>query len=95
MERRSAFDDAMGTIGTLLFGAVIGAAVALLVAPKSGQELRRDLAKEAERVGERLSETSHDLTESVKGRVNDLCCCAGEPTGFEAETAAEETGSPQ
>ena len=77
MERRSAFDEAMGTVGTLLFGAAIGAVVALLVAPKTGQELRQELAKEAERVSERLNETGHELTETMKTKISEFGCCAG------------------
>ena len=87
MERRSGFEDAMCTVGTLVFGALLGAVVALLMAPKSGQELRRELTEEASRVSERLNETSRDLTETVKSKLNEFGCCAAE-----AESAGDEAG---
>lgn len=94
MERRSAFDEAMGTVGTLLFGAAIGAVVALLVTPKSGQELRKDLAREAERVSDRLSETSHELTETVKSKINEFGCCQAEPDAAVPPGETDEQANP-
>jgi gas vesicle protein len=69
---RGGFGDAMGVIGTLLLGAAIGAGVALLMAPKSGAELREDLRSRADRVGDDLTDVTHKATESVKAQVERL-----------------------
>lgn len=81
MEQHNSFDKAMGTVGTLLFGALLGAAAALLLAPKSGEELRHDLAEEARRVSEQFGET----TETVKTKLNEL--------SHHAEQAGDKTDS--
>lgn len=84
--------DAMSTIGTLLFGAVLGAAIALLMAPKSGMELRSDIAEEASKMGEKISATTHDVTDTVKSKINQLGSKA-EEMGDEAERMAHDTSS--
>lgn len=85
---RNSFLDAMGVLGTMLFGALIGAAVALLMAPKSGAELGEDLRAGAERMGEQVSDTTHKATESVRAQVEKL----GEKAE-ELSKKAEELGS--
>lgn len=55
-------------LGALLFGAAIGAGLALLLAPKPGRELREDLRRMAR-------ETTDDLrlrSENLGGRVSDV-----------------------
>ena len=66
------FLSAMGAMGAMIFGAFIGAAVALLMAPKSGTELRHDLREGASRMGERISETSQDVVESMRDKVSQI-----------------------
>ena len=63
----------------LLVGAAVGAAVGLLLAPKSGAELRHQLADYSERFRrragetyERASETMSDLAQRGRETVNDL-----------------------
>ncbi len=46
----------------LLIGALVGAGVALLVAPQSGEETRRALARRARR----LAEDAHDRYDDVR-----------------------------
>jgi len=47
--RRSASQRALGTVGLLGLGAIIGAGVALLLAPSSGENLRGDLGRRIRR----------------------------------------------
>ena len=47
--RRSASQRAIGTLGLLGLGAIVGAGVALLLAPSSGEDLRGDLGRRIRR----------------------------------------------
>jgi gas vesicle protein len=53
------------SIGSFLFGLAIGAGVALLMAPRSGAETRRDLRRRARKVREAAENAAEELTESV------------------------------
>lgn len=53
----------------LLIGAGIGATVALLFAPKSGKELRRDIADVSRKGVRKGSEVAHAIGERVGDRV--------------------------
>ncbi len=53
-------------IGWFVGGALIGAAVALLVAPQSGKRTRRDLKKQAEKGRKSFLESSQDIV--ARGR---------------------------
>ncbi len=64
-ERRS---DAAGYLGWFFFGALAGAATALLMAPKSGRETRELLA---ERGGE-FWRRAHDAAGETQSRASDL-----------------------
>jgi gas vesicle protein len=59
--RRSTQSKALWTVGLVLGGAVVGAGIALLLAPKSGSELRKDLLREA-----------RDLTQAAKDGVAEV-----------------------
>ena len=54
-------------IGSLLIGIALGAGVALLLAPASGEETRRRIAKRARRA----QEAAQDFVEDVSGTVAD------------------------
>ncbi|MBM4146949.1 MAG: YtxH domain-containing protein [Nitrospira sp.] len=72
-------DDYRKIAGAFLIGGVIGAAVALLYAPKSGRETRKDIARTARKV---KKETVHlvddaidsinDFADDVKDKVSDI-----------------------
>jgi gas vesicle protein len=54
-------------IGPFLMGLALGAGVALLLAPQSGEETRRSIARRARRA----QEAAQDLVEDVSGTVAD------------------------
>ncbi len=60
--------------GAALFvgGILVGAAAALLVAPKSGEELRNDLADLAEDAKKRTQEYCEQMEAKVKAEVENL-----------------------
>ena len=60
--------DAAGYLGWFLLGSLAGAAVALLLAPKSGEETREYLV---ERSGELLKK-AQEKAEETQGEVGDL-----------------------
>jgi len=63
IERR----DAGAGIGTFIVGLALGAGVALLLAPQSGEETRRAVARRARRA----QEAAQDFVEDVSGTVAD------------------------
>ena len=54
-------------VGTFLIGLALGAGVALLLAPQSGEETRRELARRARRA----QDAAQDFVEDVSGTVAD------------------------
>lgn len=58
-------------IGTFVAGLVIGAGIALLFAPKTGEETRADLKRRARRVGDQAQDFVSEVTENVGQRVQD------------------------
>ncbi len=63
VERR----DAGGGIGSFIIGLALGAGVALLLAPQSGEETRRAVARRARRA----QDAAQDFVEDVSGTVAD------------------------
>lgn len=85
-------DHTVGTVLTFVLGAGIGAAVALLVAPKSGEELRGDIAREAgdeinqiRRTGKKLQQKAKATADLVQDRLQDAI-----DAGEEAYTRANK-----
>jgi gas vesicle protein len=65
-EARESYDARGGTVAlAVLAGAAIGAAVALMFAPKSGHEMRRVIAKRADGLRDRASSVLDDTTEDL------------------------------
>ena len=54
-----------GGIGNLLLGVVIGAGVALLFAPRSGEETRSDIRRRARRAGDTARNVAEGVSDSV------------------------------
>jgi gas vesicle protein len=57
-------EELTGRLAWFLTGAVVGAAVALLYAPKSGRDTRKLLSKTSRAGKEAVSETSKELAET-------------------------------
>lgn len=58
-------------IGTLLAGIAIGAGIALLFAPRSGEDTRRDLERRARKIGDQAQDFVSGVTESVGEKIQD------------------------
>ena len=52
-------------VGSLLLGVVIGAGVALLFAPRSGEETRTDIRRRARRAGNAARNVAEGVSDSV------------------------------
>ena len=71
--------DARNILAAFLLGGVIGAAVALLYAPKSGRETREDISRAAGKIkkgtidlADDIIESVHDFAEDVKDKATDV-----------------------
>lgn len=73
-------------------GAVIGAAAALLYAPKSGQETREDLLQRIDEMKERIDDTSRQLAQLAREKVQEAKSDLGQAVeaGREAAKARAE-----
>jgi gas vesicle protein len=58
-------------VGTFLAGLAIGAGIALLFAPRSGEETRRDIERSARKVGTQAQDFVSEVTESVGQKLQD------------------------
>ena len=86
LERRRRGGEDMGTqVACFAFGVVVGAAVALLFAPKSGRELREDIADATRKGVDRARETSSQLG----ARAGEYYDAAAARAGELAQTARE------
>jgi gas vesicle protein len=56
----------------LVAGGIIGAGLALLYAPQSGQRTRRDICRSAKRVKSRADETVEDLKDTISDLVESI-----------------------
>jgi len=102
--RRDGGDSISNRLTYLLIGGGIGAIIALLFAPKSGQELRGDIA-DATRKGidrsreaaQQLGDRAGEYYESTRERAAEIYSQAAERVGEVAqtarETAARKTGT--
>ena len=102
--RRNSGESISTRLTYLLIGGGIGAIIALLFAPKSGQELRGDLA-DATRKGidrsrdaaQQLGDRAGEYYEATRERASELYSTASDKVGEVArtarETAARQTGT--
>ena len=102
--RRDSGDNISARLTYLLIGGGIGAILALLFAPKSGHELRGDIA-EATRKGidrsreaaQQLGDRAGEYYETTRERASELYSTASDKVGEVArtarETAARQTGT--
>lgn len=73
----------------IVAGGIIGAGVALLFAPQSGERTRRDLNRCAKRVKTRADETAEDISVSITNLVESL----GDKTDDLVEKGKDMAGS--
>ena len=59
-------------VGAFLFGALIGAGIALLFAPRSGEETRENITQGARRLRAAAEDTVRTVQESVTGAVDNV-----------------------
>ncbi len=59
----------LGFVGGLVLGALIGAGIALLVAPQRGRSLRRKLARRIRDAGEEIRDDFEGLTDAARRSV--------------------------
>ncbi len=85
-------EESSGYVRGLITGVLVGAATALILAPKRGDEIRQDLSEGASKVKERAA----DLTGTVAGtarewkdRGQDLVSSARSKAGAVSEDAAD------
>jgi gas vesicle protein len=94
--RRDSGDSISTRLTYLLIGGGIGAILALLFAPKSGEELRGDIA-DATRKGidrsreaaQQLSDRAGEYYEATRGRAQELYSQAAEKVGDAAKSARD------
>ena len=67
-ERYYVIEEKGGGAGSFLLGAVIGAGIALLLAPQSGVETRRDIKRRARQVSDAAKDAAGDLQDTVVDR---------------------------
>ena len=58
-------------VGTFLAGLAIGAGIALLFAPRSGEETRRDIERRARKIGGQAQDLVSEVTESVSEKIQE------------------------
>ena len=88
-QQRARRDDGVGYVAFFLLGGLMGAAAALLFAPKSGRELRADIA-DATRTGvDQAREKATEFYETGRERAGELYETASSKAGEIAATARE------
>ncbi|HEX3559127.1 MAG TPA: YtxH domain-containing protein [Pyrinomonadaceae bacterium] len=80
--------DAGARLGYFVIGATVGAVVALLLAPKSGRELREDLADATRKGVDRARETGTQLSTKAGEYYDAASARAGELAASAREAAA-------
>ncbi|MGH7650404.1 MAG: YtxH domain-containing protein [Gemmatimonadaceae bacterium] len=59
-------------VGSFIIGLALGAGAALLLAPQSGEETRRQIARRARRAQEAAQDFVEDVSETVAHKFNDV-----------------------
>ena len=70
-------DHRSDSLIAFLLGAAVGAGVALLLAPQSGEETRRRIGDAARKIGDDLDDKMRTATDELKHRAGDLKAAIG------------------
>ena len=81
-----------GTLVAFLLGAAVGAGVALLVAPASGEDTRKKLGDAARRIGNNVGDKVSLAKDELSRRTDDVRSAV--VAGRDAYTRARSTGEP-
>ncbi|HEX8178657.1 MAG TPA: YtxH domain-containing protein [Pyrinomonadaceae bacterium] len=87
--RRDGNSDAGGNIGYFILGGMLGAVAALLFAPKSGRELRSDIAEATRKGVDQAREKAGEYYEVSRDRATELYSTASSRATEFASTARE------
>jgi gas vesicle protein len=90
---RSGSDDAATIVVAFVLGAVTGAAVALLMAPATGEETRRILADRAREASDRANDVARQGREFINQQRDNLSSAIDR--GREAYNQARSGGAPR
>jgi gas vesicle protein len=85
-------DNRTDALMAFLLGAAVGAGVALLLAPASGEETRRRLSDSARRLGEEVDDKVKGAKEEIKHRAGDVKAAIG--AGRDAYARARTSDEP-
>ncbi|HVU00714.1 MAG TPA: YtxH domain-containing protein [Polyangiaceae bacterium] len=90
LERRRDFLERMApAVGLFVAGAAVGAGVALLLAPKSGREMRRDIQGGVKKFGRAMADEATDVADQVRATISD----AGNRASGSSGSRALENGA--
>ena len=67
-ERYYVIEEKGGGVGSFLLGAMVGAGIALLLAPQSGVDTRRDIKRKARQMSDAARDAAGDLQDTVADR---------------------------
>ena len=87
--RRTALDVLLPAVGVFAAGLVVGGGIALMLAPKSGKETRRQLKGKASEITHRLGESAGELA----GEVRDAVAHKAEEVGIGGTPRSHENGT--
>lgn len=59
-------------VGTFILGTLLGAGIALLLAPRTGEETRRELGKNVRRIRNSAEDTVHRVQKAVSGTIEEF-----------------------
>lgn len=94
--KRSALDVILPAAGIFAAGVVIGTGVALLLAPKSGREMRRDLKGKADELTSRIGASAEGMAQEVRELMHagdDSASPKGHENGIRPERKSTESAS--
>ena len=65
-------NDSVKILGGLMIGALLGAGISLLFAPKSGKRTRKDISRFARKTKDKAEDLATDLLESLSELVDEV-----------------------